>query len=66
MHDTATTPHETQAAERLERSYRIPLVATAVFVITMMAIWLMGRSLTRQYVPMLTDDGTELVYDGRP
>lgn len=51
------------AAERLERSHRIPLVATLVFTGTMLAIWLMGRGLSGQYEPVLTENGVEWVYD---
>jgi len=61
MTTTDNRHREPTAAERLERSHRIPLVATCVFVLTMLAIWLMGRQLGGHYVPAEHGDGVEWV-----
>lgn len=54
-------PGDLPAADRLERSHRIPLVATCVFVLTMLAIWLMGRQVSRHIVPDVEGDRVEWI-----
>jgi hypothetical protein len=46
---------------RMERSFRIPVVATIVFVITMMAIYFLGRTVAGFYTPTVQDGKIEFV-----
>ncbi len=46
---------------RMERSFRIPVVATIVFVITMMAIYFLGRTVAGFYTPTVQDGKVEFV-----
>ena len=50
--------------ERMQESFRIPIVATLVFVVTMIAIYYMGGQVGRYYAPLIQGDKVEFV--GRP
>ena len=47
--------------QALEEAYCIPLIATLLFVIMMVAIILLGRHVSAYYAPDITDQGVELV-----
>lgn len=49
------------AEVRMEESYRIPVFATLVFVVTMIAIFFLGRHVGGYYHPVTTADGIEWV-----
>ena len=55
---------ELSAQERMEDSFRIPVVATLVFVITMIAIYYMGGQVGNYYAPVVRGEDVEFV--GRP
>lgn len=44
----------------MEETFQIPLVATLLFVITMLAIFYLGRNLSSYYAPSVSDQGIEL------
>ena len=48
------------AETRMEESFRIPIVATLVFVITMIAIFYLGRIVAGYYEPVVMDGRIEL------
>ncbi|MDA0684889.1 MAG: hypothetical protein O2797_08110 [Bacteroidetes bacterium] len=48
------------AETRMEDSFRIPVVATLVFVITMIAIFYLGRIVDGYYQPVVMDGQIEL------
>jgi len=50
--------------ERIEESFRIPIVATLVFVVTMIAIYYMGGQVAGYYAPVIQGGKVEFV--GRP
>ena len=52
---------EVRAEVRMERSFRIPVVATIIFVITMMAIYFLGRTVVGFYTPTVQDGKIEFV-----
>lgn len=56
---TETSDRTIPADERLERSHRVPLVATCVFVVMMLAIWLMGRQVRTYSAEALIGDAVE-------
>jgi len=41
----------------MQEAYRIPLFATLVFVITMVAIFFLGRNVSGYYAPVVTAQG---------
>lgn len=41
----------------MEESYRIPIVATLVFILTMAAVFYLGRQVSGYYQPVLDDGG---------
>ena len=49
---------------RMEDSFRIPVIATFVFVITMIAIFYLGSQVAGYYAPVVQGDRVEFV--GRP
>ena len=51
-------------AARMEDSFRIPPIATIVFVITMIAIFYLGSQVAGYYAPVVQGDTVEFV--GRP
>lgn len=61
---TQTEYHGVSAQERMEGSFRIPVVATLVFVITMIAIYYMGGQVGSYYAPVVRGEDIEFV--GRP
>lgn len=58
---TAVTRSMVRAEVRMERSFRIPIVATIVFVVTMMVIYFLGRSVAGFYTPTVQDGKIEFV-----
>lgn len=48
------------AETRMEDTFRIPIVATLVFVITMIAIFYLGRIVAGYYEPVVVDGRIEL------
>jgi len=50
--------------QRMEDSFRIPIVATIVFVITMLAIFYLGSQVAGYYAPVV--QGEEVEFVGRP
>jgi len=48
---------------RMERTFQIPVVATIVFVITMIAIFYLGRTVSGYYEPVIVDGTVE--FQGR-
>ncbi|NNF02962.1 MAG: hypothetical protein HKN17_00740 [Rhodothermales bacterium] len=64
MTETAENLTPSSAGERLERSHRIPLVATGMFVLMMLAIWLMGRSIGDRFGSEVAGEGIEWVRAG--
>ena len=58
---TAVTRSMVRAEVRMERSFRIPVVATIIFVITMMAIYFLGRTVVGFYTPTVQDGKIEFV-----
>lgn len=61
---TKTEYRQLSAQERMEDSFRIPIVATLVFVITMIAIYYMGGQVGSYYAPVVRGEAVEFV--GRP
>ena len=51
----------TPAQDRMEDTFQIPIVATLVFVITMIAIFYLGRIVVGYYEPVIVDGQVELV-----
>jgi hypothetical protein len=49
------------AEDRMEGTFRIPIVATLVFVITMIAIFYLGRIVAGYYEPVIVDGKMEFV-----
>ncbi len=49
------------AEDRMESTFRIPVVATLVFVITMIAIFYLGRIVAGYYEPVINDGRVEFV-----
>ena len=47
------------AQDRMEGAFQIPVVATLVFVITMIAIFYLGRIVTGYYQPVMNDGKVE-------
>lgn len=47
--------------QALEDAYRIPLFATLLFVVMMVAIILLGRHVSAYYAPDIPNHGEELV-----
>ncbi len=58
---TAVTRSMVRAEVRMERSFRIPVIATIVFVVTMMVIYFLGRSVAGFYTPTVQDGKIEFV-----
>ena len=52
---------EALAQRQMEDSYQIPLFATLLFVITMIAIFYLGRQVSGYYAPVVSEDGVEFV-----
>jgi len=53
------TSHSTYPNGRLEESFKAPLWVTLVFVVTMLAIYFMGRSVSNFYEMPLLPQGVE-------
>ena len=49
------------AQDRMEDTFKIPIVATLVFVITMIAIFYLGRIVAGYYEPVIMDGKVEFV-----
>ncbi|MDA0379216.1 MAG: hypothetical protein O3C45_01595 [Bacteroidetes bacterium] len=49
------------AEDRMEDTFRIPIVATLVFVITMIAIFYLGRIVAGYYEPVIMNGQVEFV-----
>ena len=49
------------AQDRMEGTFKIPVVATIVFVITMIAIFYLGRIVAGYYEPVMNDGRVEFV-----
>lgn len=49
------------AKDRMEGTFQIPVVATLVFVITMIAIFYLGRIVAGYYEPVMNDGSVEFV-----
>ena len=49
------------AQDRMESTFRIPVVATLVFVMTMIAIFYLGRIVAGYYEPVMNDGRVEFV-----
>ena len=47
--------------ERMESSFKIPVVATLVFVVTMFAIFYLGRQVGGYYAPVVQGNDVEFV-----
>lgn len=47
--------------ERMEESYRIPIFATLLFIVTMAAIYYLGRQVAGYYEPVLERGRVEFV-----
>lgn len=62
---TTTSSEEARSllapAERMENTFQIPVVATIVFVITMIAIFYLGRTVSGYYEPVMVDGTIEFV-----
>jgi len=41
----------------MEESFRIPIVATLVFILTMVAVFYLGRQVSGYYQPVFEDGG---------
>jgi hypothetical protein len=50
-----------RAEEMMEESFQIPLWATLVFVVTMLAIFFMGRNVASYYAPIMSGQVVETV-----
>lgn len=49
------------AEDRMESTFKIPVVATIVFVITMLAIFYLGRIVAGYYEPVMNNGQVEFV-----
>lgn len=47
----------------MEESFRIPIVATLVFILTMVAVFYLGRQVSGYYQPVL--DGNSVAFEER-
>ncbi|PIQ63111.1 MAG: hypothetical protein COV99_04355 [Bacteroidetes bacterium CG12_big_fil_rev_8_21_14_0_65_60_17] len=43
--------------QRMEESFRIPIVATLVFILTMVAVFYLGRQVSGYYQPVFEGGG---------